>query len=130
MLTAQNYVKAYRDDEQKRLSGIERKPRKGCPGKLNEAHTRFLTQLANQNLTAVLHSTRYCVFRQGFKSLRQTTVCCQLLACCTQPQPLILLYALSAFFFCTDANATQTTRKTMQTTRHAAANCASLTTQP
>ncbi|KAI9500586.1 hypothetical protein BX070DRAFT_229504 [Coemansia spiralis] len=66
---AQNYVKIYRDDEQKRLPGIERKPRTGCPGKLSETHTRFLTQLVNQNLTAVLHSTRCCVFRQGSKSL-------------------------------------------------------------
>ncbi|KAI9504587.1 hypothetical protein BX070DRAFT_113413 [Coemansia spiralis] len=29
--TAQNYVKTYRDDEQKRLPGSEPKPRKGCP---------------------------------------------------------------------------------------------------
>ncbi|KAJ1991958.1 hypothetical protein EDC05_003112 [Coemansia umbellata] len=62
--TAQNYVKTYRDDEQKRLPGIERKPRKGCLGKLNETHTRFLTQLVNQKPTAVLHSTR-CHYLAG-----------------------------------------------------------------
>ncbi|KAI9502136.1 hypothetical protein BX070DRAFT_178703, partial [Coemansia spiralis] len=52
--TAQHYVKTYRDDEQKRLPGIERKPRNGRPRKLNETHTRFCTQLVNQNPTAVL----------------------------------------------------------------------------
>ncbi|KAI9505059.1 hypothetical protein BX070DRAFT_221384 [Coemansia spiralis] len=74
--SSQNYVKTYRGDEQKRLSGSEHKSRKGCPGKLNETHTQFLIQLVNQNPTAVLHSTTCCVFRQGSKSLRQTAVCC------------------------------------------------------
>ncbi|KAI9500234.1 hypothetical protein BX070DRAFT_196074, partial [Coemansia spiralis] len=42
------------DNEQKPLPGIKRKPRKGCPGKLNETHIRFLTQVVDQNPTAVL----------------------------------------------------------------------------
>ncbi|KAI9505174.1 hypothetical protein BX070DRAFT_233326 [Coemansia spiralis] len=52
--TAQNYVKAHRDDEQKHLSRIKRKPHKGYPGKLSEVHTRFLTQFVNQTPAAVL----------------------------------------------------------------------------
>ncbi|KAJ1993838.1 hypothetical protein GGI26_002629 [Coemansia sp. RSA 1358] len=71
--TAQKYVNTYRDDEQKRLPGIERKPRKGCPEKLNETHTQFLTQLVNQNPTAMddilqqLDSILVPIFREVYR---------------------------------------------------------------
>ncbi|KAI9502074.1 hypothetical protein BX070DRAFT_246966 [Coemansia spiralis] len=57
--TAQNYAKTYRDDEQKRLPGIKRKPRKECLGKLNVAHIRLLTHFVNQSpTTQACHSAR------------------------------------------------------------------------
>ncbi|KAJ2557933.1 hypothetical protein EV175_001057 [Coemansia sp. RSA 1933] len=52
--TAQNYVKTYREDEQGRLPGVERKPGSGRPAKLNEEHSQFLAQFVNNNPTAVL----------------------------------------------------------------------------
>lgn len=36
--TAQNYIKMYKNDEERRLPGIQRKSRAGCPAKLNDAH--------------------------------------------------------------------------------------------
>lgn len=51
--TAQNYIKMYNNDEERRLPGIQRKPRAGRPAKLNDAHSRFLIEFIDKNSTAV-----------------------------------------------------------------------------
>ncbi|KAJ1732728.1 hypothetical protein LPJ61_001917, partial [Coemansia biformis] len=56
--TAQNYVKMYRDDEQGRLPGAAHRPRTGCRGELNSAHTQFLTAFIEKNPATVLADIR------------------------------------------------------------------------
>ncbi|KAI9326006.1 hypothetical protein BD770DRAFT_302678, partial [Pilaira anomala] len=55
--TAQNYVKQYKDDEQKRLPG-EKKLRHGHSKKLNSHHTDFLCEFYVKNAAAVLWQAR------------------------------------------------------------------------
>lgn len=44
----------YKNDKERRLPGIQRKPRAGRPSKPNDAHSRFLIEFIDKNSTAVL----------------------------------------------------------------------------
>lgn len=52
--TAQHYIKSYNKDEERRLPGVQRKPRIRCYGKLTEAQSQFLVDYVDRNSTAIL----------------------------------------------------------------------------
>ncbi|KAJ2512476.1 hypothetical protein H4217_006869 [Coemansia sp. RSA 1939] len=63
--TAQNYMKTYRNDDQKTsLPGVEQKPRKGRPGKLTEEHSAFLSQFIIQHPAAKLADIQKSLFEE------------------------------------------------------------------
>ena len=56
--TAQNYIKKYNDDEEKRLPGAQVAQRRGRPSVLTEVHSKFLLKYVESNPASVLADIR------------------------------------------------------------------------
>ncbi|KAG0749715.1 hypothetical protein G6F62_011135 [Rhizopus arrhizus] len=67
--TAQNYVKTYNSDPQKRLPGSYNKPRRRPCSKLTEEHSKFLVDYVKKNTTVVLDGLKLklCEKFEGLK---------------------------------------------------------------